>query len=228
MTKRGGLHKPIPRKIRLFRGKLLRWYASNARSFPWRGKRITLYQTIIAEVLLQRTRAETIGSFFSLFLKKYPGWERLAAEPQRKLETFLKPIGLSKQKSLLLHSLAAVINSRPPKRPVTRDYLESLPGMGQYITNAVLTVYYGKREPLLDVNMARVLERFFGPRRLVDIRHDPYLQKLAREVLPRSFAKEFNWAVLDYAALVCKPNRPLCAGCELNNSCLFVKKRNKT
>ncbi len=68
--------------------------------------------------------------------------------------------------------------------PSTRDELQALPGVGQYIASALLTVCFGRREPLLDENMARVLERFFGPRHLADIRFDPYLQQLSRMVLP--------------------------------------------
>jgi len=77
----------------------------------------------------------------------------------------------------------------------------------------------------MDVNMARVLERFFGPRKLADIRYDPYLQKLARDILPRKGAKEFNWAVLDFAALVCRTRQPLCPTCTLRTRCLFFRKQ---
>lgn len=227
MTKRGGAHKPIPDKIKLFRGKLLRWYASNARSFPWRGKGITLYQAIIAEVLLQRTRAETIRHFYPAFLKKYPGWSRLSAEPRAKLKSFLKPIGLSQQKSVLLKSLAVAMGSKTKRVSLTREQLEALPGVGQYIANAVLSVYYGEREPLLDVNMARVLERYFGPRKLADIRYDPYLQKLAHDILPRARTREFNWATLDFAATRCKASRPFCAGCIFLSDCSWVKNKTK-
>lgn len=54
-----------------------------------------------------------------------------------------------------------------------------MPMMGQYITNAfelyILNILK-KKSPLLDVNMARLLERFFGERKLADIRHDPYFR----------------------------------------------------
>ncbi len=40
-----------------------------------------------------------------------------------------------------------------------------------------------KPRPLLDVNMSRVLERYFGPRSLADIRYDPYLQNLAQRLV---------------------------------------------
>ncbi len=82
--------------------------------------------------------------------------------------------------------------------------------MGQYITNAFELYILKKQSPLLDINMARLLERFFGKRQLVDIRHDPYLQTLAYRVVNIENSKELNWAILDFAALICKRNKPLC------------------
>ena len=76
--------------------------------------------------------------------------------------------------------------------PSTRVEVEALPGVGQYITNATLLLCHGEAQPLLDVNMARVLERVFGPRKLVDIRYDPYLQNLAFEIVQCKGAKELN------------------------------------
>ena len=107
--------------------------------------------------------------------------------------------------------------------PKTRNEIEKIPAIGQYIANAVLMFCHNQPQPLLDVNMARVLERFFGPRQMADIRYDPYLQKLARDVLPRKNFKEFNWAILDFAALVCKKRNPLCNQCCLNKQCSFYK-----
>ena len=40
--------------------KLLDWYQEKGRSFPWRKEGITKYQRIVTEVLLQRTKAETV------------------------------------------------------------------------------------------------------------------------------------------------------------------------
>jgi A/G-specific adenine glycosylase len=103
--------------------------------------------------------------------------------------------------------------------PAAREELESLPGIGQYIANAILLLCHGQPQPLLDVNMARVLERNFGPRQLVDIRYDPYLQTLANRVISSVDARRLNWAVLDLAAVVCSNGAPRCIECPLAKSC---------
>jgi A/G-specific adenine glycosylase len=107
------------------------------------------------------------------------------------------------------------------KIPSTREELENLDGISQYIASAILSICYHKKEPLLDVNMSRLLERFFGQRNLVDIRYDPYLQKLSRMILPNRNIKEFNWAIIDYAAIVCKIKQPECLKCIFSKRCNF-------
>ncbi len=110
--------------------------------------------------------------------------------------------------------------------PRDREELEAIPYMGQYIANAVELVIFKEPSPLIDVNMARVLERFFGPRQMADIRYDPYLQELCYKIVEHESAKEINWAVLDLAALVCKVRNPLHTECPLKSECLYYKKLN--
>jgi A/G-specific adenine glycosylase len=72
--------------------------------------------------------------------------------------------------------------------------------------------------------MARVLERVFEPRRLADIRYDPWLQTLARVVVRSARSAEVSWAILDIAALYCHPARPACTDCPLQHKCNYVRK----
>jgi len=212
------------KKIIYFRRKIKEWYPLNGRNFPWRKKSRTKYEIIISEILLQRTRAETIFKYYSKFLKKYPSWTSLSNGREKSLQKILKPMGLWRQRGTALLSLARAVRKLKGKLPAKRETLETLPGVGQYIANAVLVICHGAREPLLDVNMARILERFFGPRKLADIRYDSYLQSLSRKVLPQKNVKEFNWAILDLAALVCIPKKPRCNKCPLISHCLYYYK----
>jgi A/G-specific adenine glycosylase len=111
---------------------------------------------------------------------------------------------------------------RFPKR---RNEIEELPGIGQYIASAILLFSSGAKEPLLDVNMARVLERCFSPRKLVDIRYDPWLQALARMVVDHKQSAEINWAVLDLAAAYCSTRQPDCVACPLRKCCRYAASR---
>lgn len=216
--------KPSSKNIEHFQEAILLWYEINGRKFPWRNKGLTHYQLVIAETLLQRTKAETVSKFYRQFIKDFPNWTSLDQADTAAIEQYLKPIGLYRQRAKRLKNLALEMVKRKGKLPKERADLESIPFMGQYITNAVELIIHNKPSPLVDVNMARVLERYFGKRKMADIRYDPYLQKLSYKVVNLSRAKEINWAILDFAALICKAQKPICKSCQLNTACSYFKK----
>ena len=209
--------------IHFFQYKLIDWFAENGRQFPWRKKSATNYELIIAEVLLQRTKAETVAKFLPIFLKKYPSWNKLGEASEMELQETLRPIGLYNQRGARLYKLAQELKNRKGRFPKERSEVEEISMMGQYITNAYELYVLKKRTPLLDVNMARLLERFFGKRKMADIRYDPYLQTLSYRVVDVEKSKELNWAILDYAAIVCKKNIPSCSSCQIKTKCLYYR-----
>jgi A/G-specific adenine glycosylase len=209
------------RRIPWFQKQLMRWFVGHARAFPWRRRSATHYECVVAEVLLQRTRAETVAAFYPRFLKAFASWVELSNAEDCELRRSLRPLGLWRRRAVSLKRLANVIASKKGRFPRRPEELEKLPNVGQYIANAVKLFCHGEREPLLDVNMARVLERFFGPRKMADIRSDPYLQELARKAVPRRKPREYNWAVLDLAALVCTASGPRCLVCPLRGRCRY-------
>lgn len=217
---------PPSKQISEFRERLLSWFEQHGRRFPWRNQSASNYEKILAEVLLQRTQAETVASFFSVFVKHFPSWQKLAEATKEELQEYFKPIGLWRRRAASLVKLADEMAKRGGQFPRQRQEIEALPGIGQYIANAVLMFCHSDPQPLLDTNMARVLERYFGPRKLVDIRYDPYLQSLAKEVVTGDDATLVNWAILDLASLICRQKMPLCDICSLVDGCRFVKGRN--
>ncbi len=206
-------------RIRSFRRLLLAWFRRSRRDFPWRNARASRYVLVVSELLLQRTRAETVAAFLPRFIRRFPNWNALAQASEDELRVFLEPIGLWRRRSASLHALATEMQSRRGRFPASRDELESLPGVGQYVANAAMMFCHGGREPLLDVNMTRVLERCFAPRDLVDLRYDPWLQSLAKRVVDHPQAKEINWAMLDLAATMCASRNPKCPTCPVKRVC---------
>lgn len=214
------------RAISAFQIRLLRWYRRCGRQFPWREQGLSSYELLVAEVLLQRTRAETVAAIFGPFLREYPDWVSLVNTRPTKLQRLLRPLGLWRRRSDSLRALARALGETQGNIPRRREDLERLPAVGQYIASAMLLAYHGRAAPLLDVNMSRVLERYFGPRRLADIRYDPYLQELAYRVVSvrgRRRRMELNWAILDHAALVCIPRQPRCHQCPVVDGCEFAR-----
>ncbi|NTV46878.1 MAG: hypothetical protein HGB11_10255 [Chlorobiales bacterium] len=218
---------PVQSEIEYFQSKLLKWYRANGRDFPWRKKSIPIYQKVIAEVLLQRSRAETIAAFYPAFIARFPSWASLASTTEEEIAEILKPIGLWRRRSSTLLKLATEMKRNNGKFPRTREEIEALPGVGQYIANAVMMFAHGEPQALLDVNMARVLERYFRPRKLADIRYDPYLQHLAKFVINCEAYVSLNWAILDLASMICKARTMEHEKCCLRHRCRHFMTMNR-
>ena len=216
---------PLPdgRRLARFRFRLLSWYDAKGRSFPWRRSSTSMYRAVVAEMLLQRTRAETVAAHYPAFINRFPSWQKLSEATIGQLRGYLKPMGLWRRRAYSLRALAREMSRRNGKFPKSREEIERLPGVGQYIANSVQLLCHGQALPLLDVNMARVLERVFGPRKLADIRYDPYLQSLSARIVRCPVPRELNWAILDLAATVCILRGPRCTDCPLSSLCRTYK-----
>ena len=201
-----------------FQGTILRWPQGLSRSFSWRRKERTNYELVVAEVLLQQTRAENVDRVFDAITCKCPDWHALAMTPVGDLEELLKPLGLQRRRSASLHALAESVIQNG--LPVSASALEKLPGIGQYIARAIAVQLSKEVAAPIDTNITRVLERVFGPRKLADIRHDSELQGLALSLVPPSDPGGYFVALLDFAAMVCRSRAPRCHECPLQ-ACQF-------
>lgn len=209
--------------ISAFRMAMLTWYHQQGRHFPWRRTSLSNYKLVVSELLLQRTKAENVSRIFDRFFEEFPSWQSLSSASEVQIGESIQQLGIWRRRSSVLRELGKVMAKRNGRLPKEREEIESLPGIGQYISNAILLFCHGQPYPLLDVNMARVLERVFGPRKLADIRYDPYLQGLSFVVVQVETPRELNWAILDFAALVCRPTNPDCHSCPVSGSCKFFQ-----
>lgn len=201
-------------------GRFLReWFKDNARDFPWRKPETGTYERICVEVLLQRTRAQTVAKFYGEFFGRFHDWEGIAQTDEQELAEFLKPLGLWHRRATGLKKLATYAADRGGMFPDKEKELVNVPAVGQYVSNAILLFQHGQRKPLLDVNMARVIERYVRPRRLADIRYDPWLQTAAHWLVETGDPISTNWATLDYSSTICQKAKASCFQCAINTRC---------
>lgn len=210
-------------KVKHLQNRLLNWFGEFGRKFPWREKHASNYEVIIAEILLQRTKASTVSKYINVFLEQYPSWRALAKATELNLQSALRPFGLNNLKARRLHQLGEQMKKHQCELPGTRGMVEELSLFGQYTANAFELFVLNKPAALLDVNMARLLERYFTPRLVKDYRFDKQLKQIANLVVHHPRSKEINWAILDYAALVCTNKKPKCDICTLAEKCNFFK-----
>ena len=206
--------------------RLLSWFADYGRQFPWRDSTIEPWQVLVVEILLQQTRAERIAAFVPTFLADFRSLHALAVTDEPVLAERLATLGLQNRRAGRLIALAGTLLARDGRIPDSKPELESLPGVGPYVAAAYMSTVLQEPEPMVDVNMARLIERLYGPRMLADIRYDPHINRIAHRLIQLAARpKEFNWAVLDLGAAYCKARSPACFGCPLLEVCPFGKPR---
>lgn len=195
---------------------LLRWGRDNYRDFPWRSTKSS-FHALLAEMLLQRTKAEQVAPVFQFLLKKYPTSEEASKEDPSKMLEILKPLGLRWR----AHKIIELIRELDCKRgqiPETTESLLKLPGIGNYAASAYLTFHVNKRALIIDSNSVRLWSRVFGFKADGETRRKKWFIKLVDDMTPVVTHKEFNYSVLDHTRAVCKP-RPRCEICPISSWC---------
>lgn len=209
------------KEVKHIQNTLLKWFCENKRDFPWRRAGISNYELIMSEILLQRTKAQSVANYYHTFFRKYPDWQQLCNANYEELVSILKPLGLQNQRALRILKLIEELNRREGKLPTSKLELNECNLGSLYISNAFQAFVLRKSSPLLDVNMARILVRYFGIKPKSDIRNDRILQEKASIVIDVNDYIELNWAFLDFSALVCRSQKPLCNNCTLKKYCKF-------
>jgi A/G-specific adenine glycosylase len=156
--------------IAFFRKELLSWFGTHRRNFPWRKEEVSNYEVIFSEVLLQRTKAETVSRFYDSFFTRYPNWSVLAEASIEELESFLKPLGLSKHRAKRIFRIANEYKEKQGVLPKNRYQLQESEMASLYLGNAYELFVLNHRSALIDVNMARLLTRYFAPEGVGDLR----------------------------------------------------------
>lgn len=210
--------------VREFQERVITWYSQSGRPLYWRTHTLDGWQWLVLELLLKRTRAETVEKKFPLLIAKYSQPEIVARTTNQKLEKDLECLGLQRQRSRALKLIAEqIVNEYYGQVPLDQNSLTSIPYIGLYITNAVLCFCYGQRRPIVDSNIVRVLMRFKDLDMPSDVR-EKWIWNLAEKMLPKQNWQKYNYGLLDIGALICKKNSPYCSRCCVEEICTYARK----
>jgi A/G-specific adenine glycosylase len=210
-----------PAEVERFRRALVRWARGNLRDFVWRRGDVSHFHGLVTEVLLARTRAEAVARVAEELYATYRTARELAAAGAPELERLLRPLGLYRKRAASLARLAERLEAEHGGEvPAEFARLEELPGVGPYAAGAFATFFRRERRPVVDANVVRVFERYFGLARTGDrLGDDRALWDFAARLLPRRGAAAYSWALLDLGGTVCTPRAPRCDACPLRRGC---------
>lgn len=209
-------------KESFFWTELLTWYTENGRhQFPWRTTKDP-YHVVIAEFLLQQTHVRKVEEVYEQLLLKYPNISELARADILTLEEIIAPIGLKYRAARLIKTAEIICSQHNAKIPNDYNELRKLPGIGDYIANAVQCYAFDQPVVPIDTNVIRLFTRYFGytsknPRPRMD---KELASKIRAHFEGMESTRAANLAVLDLAGAVCTANNPKSIQCPLSKNCL--------
>ncbi len=208
-----------PEQVRLLQRRLIRWYRRHGRDLPWRRTRDP-YRVLVSEVMLQQTQVDRVVDYYHRFLRRYPTFETLAAAAEPEVREAWQGLGYYARARNLHRTARVVAQQHGGILPAQLSAMQRLPGIGRYTAGAVLSFAFGRDAAILDTNAARVLQRFFGMRvRGAKAALQRRLWQVAEAVTPSGRAYEFNQAIMDLGATICRARQPACPRCPLRADC---------
>lgn len=197
------------------------WFDRSRRDLPWRRTRDP-YAIWLSEVMLQQTQVVTVIPYWERFLAKFPTVHDLAKAELTEVLGLWSGLGYY-SRARNLHRAAQAI-SELGEFPRTAEALRELPGFGPYTAGAVASIAFDEAAPIVDGNVARVFSRLFVVEGAPGEKaREKKLWALAAEWVQGERPGDFNQALMELGALVCRAENPTCLLCPLRDHCGALK-----
>jgi A/G-specific adenine glycosylase len=215
---------PSPATVgRRLRGRLLPWYAANARDLPWRASDATPWGVLVSEVMLQQTPVARVLPVWTDWLTRWPDPASLARSASGDAIRHWGRLGYPRR-ALRLHQAATTITERHGGQvPASYADLLALQGIGGYTAAAVASFAFGERRAVVDTNVRRVQARAVTGVALPAPALSAAETRLAEALLPVDDAVVARWnvSVMELGALVCTARAPRCDVCPVRTLCAW-------
>ncbi len=198
------------------------------------------YLSLVSEFMLQQTQVARVLEKWPGFVGRFPTLRSLAAARERDVVAAWSGMGYYRRARNLHGAAREIVGRFGGRVPEDVDSLRSLPGVGPYTAGAMASMVFGKAEPIVDGNIARVLLRLEGKSleqaegvrwawgRAVGLvqssraaRHGGSTpQQSSRRRVRKVSAGVLNEGLMELGAVVCTPRSPRCGACPVRGLCL--------
>ncbi len=198
---------------------LLVWYDENKRDLPWRNSKDP-YKIWLSEVILQQTRVQQGMEYYHRFVEKYPTIFALADAPSDAVFKLWQGLGYYRRAENLLKTAKIVAQNFQGQFPENFETLKQLPGIGDYTAAAIASIAFNRKNVVLDGNVYRWLSRMFA---ITTPIHTAKAKKefgeIGLEILHNNSPSLINQAMMEFGALYCLPENPVCSHCVFQQFC---------
>lgn len=213
----GNGHETFSISMSQFSTKLQQWYQKSNRQMPWRGE-TDIYKIWLSEVMLQQTQIKTVIPYYLKWLEKFPSTREVAQASEHDVLKYWEGLGYYSRVRNFRRANMVIHNKYLGIIPTTYEEFVSLPGVGDYIASAVLSIACNMSLPVIDANVKRVMSRVL----CINQTQSQGIQSIKcflNEHIPKKSPGNFNQALMDLGRYVCTPKSPQCNACPINPSC---------
>jgi A/G-specific adenine glycosylase len=169
--------------------------------------------------MLQQTQVETALPYYDRFIQEFPSLADLAAAHEERVLKLWAGLGYYNRARNLMAAARLVVERHGGNVPSEYDALIDLPGIGQYMAGAILSIAFNKPFPVVDGNVRRVLSRVYGwteddPKSLWDA---------ATKIVHQAEPRQVNQALMELGAKVCSFKSPRCLVCPVQSHCIAFR-----
>lgn len=190
---------------------------------PWR-ETLDPYKIWLSEIILQQTRVAQGTPYYLEFVSEFPTVHHLATAPEEKVLKLWQGLGYYSRARNLHAAAKYVVSEHGGVFPNNHKELLKLKGVGDYTASAIASICFGEPQAVLDGNVYRVLARYFGVETAINTGPGTrYFRALAQEVMAVDEPRDYNQGIMEFGAVQCKPKKPYCLHCPLNDSCVALK-----
>jgi A/G-specific adenine glycosylase len=165
--------------------------------------------------MLQQTQVATVIPFFGRWMARFPTVSQLATASEQEILSLWQGLGYYRRVRLLHEGARWVVNHG---FPATAKEWRAVPGVGRYTAGAIASIASGELAPVVDGNVERVHARLTANGAVGNALHRDAWQ-WAEQELDREHPGDWNQALMELGALVCKPVQPLCDKCPIRDYC---------
>jgi len=208
-----------------FSNTLIYWYLQNNRELPWR-KTKNPYFIWLSEIMLQQTRVAQGMVYYLKFAKNFPTVFDLAKADESTVLKMWQGLGYYSRARNLHYSAKQIADEFNGEFPSTYQEIIKLKGIGDYTASAIASICFNEPTAVVDGNVYRVLSRYFGIKTAINSSAGiKEFKALAQTLIDESQPGTYNQAIMDFGALHCKPQNPLCETCPFADSCVALEKK---
>jgi A/G-specific adenine glycosylase len=204
---------------------LIYWYLQNNRELPWR-KTKNPYFIWLSEIMLQQTRVAQGMGYYLKFTEEFPTVFDLAKADESTVLKMWQGLGYYSRARNLHFTAKQIAKELNGEFPSTYKELIKLKGIGDYTASAIASICFNEPNAVVDGNVYRVLSRYFGIKTPINSSAGiKEFKILAQTLLDETQPGSYNQAIMDFGALHCKPQNPLCESCLFSDSCVGLEKK---